>query len=155
MLGKLTQVQPAEEELFQLIHRSWPYRVLFMPVLGCTVGNLGLPLMSTALHSGRAGGSRGKGGKQCEAEPQHLPDIILSYLCRMNQAACLGSENSVGNGTSLHIPHLRMPSTWRNAHVLLESKPPELVWAAVGMAKMEGLLSSAGDPELEQTALSL
>ena len=56
MLGNLTQVQPAEEELFQLIHRSQPYRVLFMPVLGCTVGNSGLPLMSTALHSGRAGG---------------------------------------------------------------------------------------------------
>lgn len=80
---------------------------------------------------------RGEGGKQCEAEPQHLPDIILSYLCRMNQAACLGFENSVGNRTSLHITHLRMPSTWRNAHVLLESKPPELVWAAVGVSQDE------------------
>lgn len=55
----------------------------------------------------------------------------------MNQAACLGSENSVGNGISLHIPHRRMPSTWRNAHVLLESKPPELVWAAEGMSQDE------------------
>lgn len=90
--------------------------------------------MSTALHSGRAGGW---GGKQCGAEPQHLLDIILSYLCRMNQAACLGSENSMGNGTSLHVPHLRMPLTWRNAHVLLVLKPPELVWAAVGMSQDE------------------
>lgn len=81
--------------------------------------------------------SRGEDGKQCGAEPQHLPDIILSYLCRMNQAACLGSENSMGNGTSLHIPHLRMPSTWRNAHVLLVSKPLELVWAAGGMSQDE------------------
>ena len=55
----------------------------------------------------------------------------------MNHAACLGSENSMGNGTSLHVPYLRMPSTWRNAHVLLVSKPPELVWAAVGMSQDE------------------
>ena len=41
MLGNLTQVQPAKEELFQLIYRSWPYQVLFMPVLGCMVGNMG------------------------------------------------------------------------------------------------------------------
>lgn len=38
-----------------------------------------------------------------------------------------------------------MPSTWRNAHVLLELKPPELVWAAVGVSQDERAPSSAGD----------